>query len=149
MRRTPQEVAADDEALARICHEAHVALRIGLNDSAEDVHFDAMDAERKEMNVSEIRMWRRGASPAEVHQAWREWMLARGWRYGIIRSSVSMTHPALVDYADLPEEGKVKLHQAQAIVFCHIFPEALSRMIRQHSLLAEISQIADEYDLPG
>jgi len=114
----------NDEDLARICHEAHVALRIGLNDSATDVHFDALPQERKDLVTGEVRLIREGKSPAEVHQAWVDWMRERGWTLAPARNTLIRTHPNLIPYAQLPPGEKAKVRQAFRIVLTHVIPPA-------------------------
>ena len=146
-----------DEDLARICHEAHLALRIGLNNSADDMHFDALPQERKDLVINQVKMFREGKSLAEVHQAWIEWMLERDWRLPLcteppLRDTVRKIHPNLVPYEDLPVEEQAKVRQAQRIVFTHVMPEALDEIaykdIRSRSALDEIGRLGQELDLP-
>jgi RyR domain len=118
----------DDEDLARICHEAHLALRIGLNDSAEDMHWDALPGKRKDLVTGEVRAFREGKTPAEVHQLWADTMRADGWRHGAARNFILKTHPDLVPYSELPPEGQAKVRQAQRIVFTHVMPSALEEV---------------------
>lgn len=118
----------DDEDLARICHEAHLALRIGLNASADDMHFDALPQWRKDMVTRQVRLFREGKGPREVHQAWIETMTAQGWRYGTSRNLIQKTHPDMVPYDQLPVEEKAKVRQAYRIVFTHVLPDALEEI---------------------
>jgi len=118
----------DDEDLARICHEAHLALRIGLNDSADDMHFDALPQERKDVVVNQVRLFREGKTLAEVHWAWVEWMLAHGWTWGTYRNRAEKIHPNLVEWEGLPVAEKAKVRQAQRIVFTHVMPYYLEEI---------------------
>lgn len=126
MRKSYHEL--DDEDLARICHEAHLALRIGLNDSADDMHFDALPQERKDLVIDEVRRFREGQSLETVHAAWVNWMLERGWRWGIYRNREEKIHPNLVPYDQLPVEEQAKVRQAYRIVFTHVMPEYLAEI---------------------
>ena len=128
MRKRYEELAEDNEALARICHEAHLALRIGLNDSAEDVHWDAMDRDRQEMNINEVRMFREGRTLAEVHWAWVEWMDRQGWKRGPVRDAVKKTHPEMVPLEQASVESRAKLRQAHRIIFTHVMPDAVENI---------------------
>lgn len=150
MRKSYHEL--DDEDLARICHEAHLALRIGLNDSADDMHFDALPQERKDLVIDEVRRFREGQSLETVHAAWVNWMLERGWRWGIYRNREEKIHPNLVPYDQLPVEEQAKVRQAYRIVFTHVMPEYLEEIaykdIRSRSELDEITRLGQELDLP-
>lgn len=126
MRKKYDELT--DEDLARVCHEAHVALRVGLNDSATDVRFDALPQERKDLVTNEVRLIRAGRSPAEVHGTWVEWMKEHDWEWGEERDPVRKTHPDMVSYEELPPEEKAKVRQAFRIVFTHVLPDALDRI---------------------
>lgn len=126
MRKAYHELT--DRDLARICHEAHVALRIGLNDSATDVHFDALPRKRQELVEGEVRAFREGKRLAEVHWMWVEWMIAEGWRYGISRNLIQKTHPNMVPYEKLPAAEQAKVRQAQRIVFTHVMPVELDEI---------------------
>lgn len=144
MRKQYHEL--DDEDLARICHEAHLALRIGLNDSATDVHFDAMDQDRKNMEILQVRMFREGATLDEVQDMWVKWMRDRGWTDGE-RNVALMTHPNLRPYRELDVESKAKLRQAQRIVFTHVMPEYLEEIaysdIRTRPEMPELEEVPE------
>lgn len=126
MRKQYHEL--DDEDLARICHEAHLALRIGLNKSADDAHFDALPQWRKDLVIGEVRMIREGRSHAEVHQAWADQLREQGWRWGIYRDVQLKQHPNLVPYDQLPVAEQAKVRQAFRIVLTHVMPECLEEI---------------------
>ena len=126
MRKRYDEL--DDEDLARICHEAHVALRIGLNDSATDVHWDALPQDRKNLVINEVRLIREGKRVEEIHQAWVDWMTEREWKWDTYRNTELKMHPNLVPYEDLPPEEKAKVRQAVRIVFTHVLPDPLEEI---------------------
>ncbi len=115
----------DDDDLARIVHEAHLALRISLNSSSTDVHYDAPPLDRRKMERDQVRMLREGKSLAEVHGMWVEWMKGRGFRYGPDRNLFQKTHPNMVPFGQLDEASQAKARQAQRIVFTHVMPDAL------------------------
>lgn len=155
MRKSYHEL--DDEDLARICHEAHLALRIGLNDSADDMHFDALPQERKDLVTNQVRLFREGKTPAEVHWVWVEWMLKQGWRLPQedepqLRDTVRKIHPNLVPYEQLPVEEVAKVRQAYRIIFTHVMPEALEEIsykdIRSRSAVDEITRLGEEIGGP-
>ena len=75
--------------------------------------------------MQRVRMFRRGATPAQVHQAWVTWMEEEGWELAVERNVALRQHPDLVSYEDLPPEGKAKLRQARRIVFSHVMPQAV------------------------
>lgn len=141
MRKSYHEL--NDTDLARICHEAHLALRIGLNDSATDVHWDALPQERRDLVADEVRRIREGQSLETVHAAWVNWMLERGWTPGE-RNVIARTHPNLVPYAELPVGEQAKVRQAFRIVFTHVMPDALERIaysdIRTRPELEEVPE---------
>lgn len=143
MRKSYHEL--DDEDLARIVHEAHLGLRISLNDSATDVHFDAMDQERKDMEILQVRMFREGKSLAEVHRMWVGWMRERGWTDGE-RNVAEKTHPNLREYDELDEESKAKLRQAYRIVFTHVMPDCLERIAYKDIRSRSWSEISEGPD---
>lgn len=118
----------DNPDLARICHEAHLALRISLNDSADDVHWDALPQERKDVVINQVKLIREGKSHAEVHQAWVDHQLAHGWRYGSSRNRIQKIHPNLVPYGKLSAEEQAKVRQAFRIVLTHVLPEPLEEI---------------------
>ena len=148
MRKQYHELT--DEDLARICHEAHLALRIGLNDSADDAHFDALPQWRKDLVTGEVRMIREGKSHAEVHQAWVDRLREKGWRWGIYRDVQLKQHPNLVPYDDLPVSEKAKVRQAFRIVLTHVMPEALEEIAYQDiRSIPRQDGVVFEEELPG
>lgn len=149
MRKSYHEL--DNPDLARICHEAHLALRIGLNDSADDMHFDALPQDRKDLVINQVRMFREGKSLAEVHLAWCDWMLKRGWRLPYsdeppLRDTVLKIHPNLVQYEKLPIEEQAKVRQAQRIVFTHVMPDALEEIAYKDIRTRSWSELAQDVD---
>lgn len=145
MRKSYHEL--DDEDLARIVHEAHLGLRISLNGSATDVHFDAMPQDRKDMETLQVRMFREGRSLAEVHRMWVTWMRERGWTDGE-RNVQDKTHPNLREYDELDDESKAKLRQAQRIIFTHVMPDYLEKIAYKDIRSRPWSELAQdlEYD---
>ncbi len=144
MRKSYHEL--DNPDLARICHEAHLALRIGLDDSADDVHWDALPQERKDVVVNQVKLIREGKSPAEVHQAWIDHQLAHGWRYGTSRNRIQKTHPNLVPYEKLSVEEQAKVRQAFRIVFTHVMPDCLEKVAYKDIRTRPWSELAQDLD---
>lgn len=129
MRKSYHEL--DDVDLARICHEAHLALRIGLNDSADDTHFDALPQERKQVVINQVRLFREGKSLAEAHWAWVTWMRSQGWkpqRPMNDKDPARKLHPGMVPWEELPVAEQAKVRQAQRIVFTHVMPDVLEKI---------------------
>lgn len=143
MRKRYHELT--DEDLARIVHEAHLGLRISLNGSATDVHFDAMPQDRKDMETLQVRMFREGRSLAEVHRMWVGWMRERGWTDGE-RNVQNKTHPNLREYDELDDESKAKLRQAQRIVFTHVMPDYLEEIAYKDIRTRSWSELAQDLD---
>jgi len=149
MRKQYHEL--DDEDLARICHEAHLALRIGLNDSADDMHFDALPQERKDVVINQVRLFREGKTLAEVHWAWVEWMYEQGWKpqeKGKDKDRVCKLHPAMVPLGQLPVEDVAKLRQAFRIVFTHVMPDYLEEIAYQDIRSRPVDPPAAVEELP-
>ena len=42
-----------------------------------------------------------------VHEVWAQTRIAQGWSYGEERDDVSLRHPCIIPYEDLPEIEKV------------------------------------------
>jgi RyR domain len=106
------------EQIAEVCHEANRALTKHVGDVAVQAPWaDAPD----EMKVSSARgvqfaIDNPNATPEEQHKAWSRDKVAAGWKYGPVKDEATKTHPALVDYNDLPEGTRRKDALFRAVV---------------------------------
>lgn len=55
-------------------------------------------------------------TPQEQHEMWVKSKYEAGWTYGPVKDDLAMTHPAMVEYDDLPPEQKVKDFLFQSVV---------------------------------
>lgn len=56
------------------------------------------------------------APPSAQHEAWMKDKFAAGWKYGLVKNAVTLEHPCLVSYDQLPPEQRVKDHTFRAVV---------------------------------
>lgn len=98
----------DEAAIARVCHEANRALRDALGEPPLPAWDHASD-EQRHSTVDGVRNALSGArTPRENHENWRRRRHADGWRHGDVRDDDAKTHPAMVDYDDLPADQRRK-----------------------------------------
>lgn len=104
--------------IARVCHEANRALQITQGDPAVSPSWDEAPDWQTESAVNGVEAALTGATPEELHASWCGFKMAAGWVYGEEKDADATppTHPCLVDYADLPEEQRIKDDLFQAIV---------------------------------
>lgn len=106
-----------DEIVAMVCHDATVAMqkahelmRLEGTDAVPTGPFVYLHPDLREAAAEGVRRVRRvGASlsPRDHHDAWAEFLAARGWRQGP-RDDAAKAHPNLVSWDDLPEEQRDK-----------------------------------------
>jgi len=102
--------------IAHVAHEANRAFQIELGDPAPSPHWEDAPDWQRESAVSGVQKALDGEGPEQLHQSWCDYKRADGWVYGPEKNADAKTHPCLVEYADLPEDQKIKDHLFAAIV---------------------------------
>lgn len=98
----------NEEAIARICHEAFRALQYELNEPCPADPWDALSPEVKESTIYCVRQVMKGADPQQLHEYWRSYKSQQGWTYGPHRNEVERTHPNMVPHAELRKGEQFK-----------------------------------------
>ena len=95
--------------VARICHEAHRALCMGLGDLSIPA-WDFLGDWQKEGALRSVQAIHANPSltAEEMHAAWMLDKLARGWHPGAAKAPDRLEHPDLIAWADLPASEKAK-----------------------------------------
>ena len=101
-------MAYSDEQVARVCHEANKALQYIHEDPAPSHPWNCEPDEIRQSVIDGVRRVRRGTTPRQNHEAWREYRMARGWTYGPEKDPEQKTHPSLVPYDELPQAERDK-----------------------------------------
>jgi hypothetical protein len=106
-----------DLATALVCHQAvtglqmaHEMMKLQGDDAVPTGPFASLHPDLRDAAMDGVRRARRiGASlsPRYHHQAWVEFLTARGWRPGP-RDDGARTHPNLIAWDDLPAEQRDK-----------------------------------------
>lgn len=97
------------EDIARICHEALVALCRSQRDNSQRPWSRLKKAEKQ--RVMELVTWRvlnLDKSIGRVHEHWCKAMEAAGWTYGAKKDAKVKTHPCLAPFDTLPFEQQAK-----------------------------------------
>lgn len=107
----------NEEAIARICHEANAAYCASIGDYSQQP-WNAAQKWQQDSAIAGVRaaLADQNITPEQMHQKWLEMKLSDGWRYGKEKDVSKKEHPCCVSYANLPEEQKVKDKLFMAIV---------------------------------
>jgi hypothetical protein len=100
-----------DEDVAVVVHDAQVGLSKAQH-SAPPTGWHLLTEVQRRAAVDSVRLARCGATPKGIHDAWREALLADGWRWGAVKDPVARIHPCLV-----PWERLSKAEQDKDILF--------------------------------
>lgn len=91
------------EPIARVAHEANRAYCKTLGDESHQSWDDTPEFIRASTRAGvKAKLERPAISSKESHQAWMNYKLAEGWRYGPVKDLELRTHPNLVAYGELP-----------------------------------------------
>jgi hypothetical protein len=102
--------------IAAVAWAADAELDAQQSDPFPSLPGDAGDADAHGVTLARVRAILEGATPEELHEAWRRRKEAQGWKYGPRPDSREKAHPALVPYADLPGHQRVRDRVLAAIV---------------------------------
>lgn len=103
--------------IAQVTHAANKAWCEAHGDYSQTSWEDAPQWQKNSAIIGVIYKLRNpDATPSQQHDAWMQLKLAKGWKFGYIRTPVDKTHPCLVPYDELPYEQRKKDELFGAIV---------------------------------
>lgn len=98
-----------DREVAAVVHAANTALQeIQGDESPSGYRLSGESPETQASAINGVRTARNGATPEQMHEAWREHKASQGWSYGPEKDPDKRTHPCMVPYGELPEDQKDK-----------------------------------------
>jgi hypothetical protein len=103
------------ELIARVCHEANIAIQIHA-DEEPSPNWDLAPSWQKESAKDGVISALAGKTPEQLHESWCDFKKADGWIYGPVKSEEAKTHPCLVPYDELPAVQQLKDHIFNSIV---------------------------------
>ena len=103
------------ELIARICHEANIAIQVHA-DEEPSPNWDSAPNWQKESAKDGVIQALEGKSSKQLHESWCEFKIKNGWVYGLVKSEQAKTHPCLLPYDELPATQQLKDHVFGAIV---------------------------------
>lgn len=101
--------------IAQVCHDANRMLQVLLDDPVSADWEDFGHAGRRGV-VDGVMLALEGATPEQLHDAWVEARLRDGWRHGEQIDRISLRHPDLVPWGELPPAQRAKDALFHAIV---------------------------------
>lgn len=110
MELTPMTMSgAEVNEIARLCHEVNRAYCQAIGDHSQlpwaDTPEDIKNSARDGVVVT---LANPNIAPEESHANWCRYKFNTGWRQGTVKDLIAKTHPALVAYAVLPQDQRVK-----------------------------------------
>ena|SRR6185295_8272365 len=103
--------------IARVAHEVNRAYCTAIGDTSQVAWEDAPQWQKDSAfaGVSQI-FDDPSTTPEQSHENWMAAKIADGWTHGDVKDAEAKTHPALVPYAELPIEQKIKDYLFGAVV---------------------------------
>ena len=107
----------DIEKIARVCHEANRAWCVANGDGSQ-VAWDEAPQWQRESAIDGVKfvLAHPDAPDSAQHDAWMQFKLSQGWRYGEAKDEGAKTHPCLVPFEQLPAAQQAKDRLVQAVV---------------------------------
>jgi len=107
----------ENEAIAKVCHEANRAYCEGLGDHSQRPWSESAEWQR-ESAVEGVQFVLNdpGAPASASHESWMYFKLKGGWTYGEEKDAEAKTHPCIVPFAELPAEQQKKDALFRAVV---------------------------------
>jgi hypothetical protein len=105
------------EKIARACHEANRAYCMGLGDHSQKP-WDEAEQWQRDSAISGVVFCLQNpeAAASRNHEEWLKEKLAKGWKFGPVKSPEKMEHPCMVPFDQLPADQKKKDFLFKAIV---------------------------------
>lgn len=105
------------EQIAQVCHAVNRAYCQAIGDDSQ-VPWEEAANWQQESAVRGVRFaLANPSSPISAqHEAWLADKQADGWIWGPFKDSARKEHPAMVPYAELPQEQRVKDYLFRAVV---------------------------------
>lgn len=105
-----QDDGYTDEQVIAAAEAAHEANREYCASIGDDTQVAWADAEEWQRESAVAGVWGviDGNTPEQSHEGWMALKEAEGWVYGEVKDAEAKTHPAMLPYADLPDEQKAK-----------------------------------------
>lgn len=100
-----------EEKIARACHEVNRAYCQSIGDNSQMAWEDAPEMIRKSVVsgvVLHLEAGPQGVPPGTSHQAWLDYKLAEGWKWGPTKNFDTREHPNLMPFNDLPVNEQAK-----------------------------------------
>jgi hypothetical protein len=135
------------EQIAWVCHEANRALQGITGDPAPSPAWDDAPEWQRASAIAGVVEALRGATSAELHQAWCDLKVAEGWTFGLVKDVEARTHPCLVPYGDLPAEQRVKDELFGSIVRA-LSASPVNPRVRVHGPVGRRTVVIDGYEIP-
>jgi hypothetical protein len=95
--------------VARVCYEVNRSYCVATGDNSFGPWVDAPQWQR-DTNVIGVQyaLDNPHVTPEDMHNSWMNKKIIDGWSYGEKKDAELKTHPALVNYSDLPEQQRLK-----------------------------------------
>ncbi|MEV8439157.1 RyR domain-containing protein [Actinosynnema sp. NPDC051121] len=90
--------------IALVCHETNRALQSIHGDPAPSPPWEKAPRWQVEASIASVEEVLAGATPEQLHERWCDLKAMEGWVHGPVKDPEAKTHPALVPYAELPDD---------------------------------------------
>lgn len=110
----------NNEAIARICHEANAALCQAFGDNSQ-LHWDEAPQWQRDSAVDGVKfhLANPDASASASHDAWLKHKVDSGWTHGPVKDPDTKQHPCIVPFNQLPPDQQAKDFVFRAVVHAY------------------------------
>jgi len=115
-------VSANQEFIARLCHEVNRAYCEALGDTSQLSWEQAPQWQRESARMGVDFHLSGNFGPEASHLSWMSNKLSEGWKYGPVKDADKKEHPCMVPFDQLPKEQQAKDYIFRAVV--HSFSTA-------------------------
>lgn len=95
------------DACGAAAHEVNRQYCLAIGDNSQ-VHWENAPSWQRDSVMMGVDGALSGNTPEQSHIGWMNHKRAEGWVYGEVKDPTAKTHPAFLDYADLPEAQRMK-----------------------------------------
>lgn len=95
--------------IAKVAHNVNRAYCASIGDNSVKPWDEAGEEQQNSIRAGvEAYLSNPGMTPEERHNAWSDYKINEGWKYGEVKDAEKKTHPCLVAFGLLPKEQQVK-----------------------------------------
>lgn len=134
--------------IAMVAHNVNKAYCDAIGDNSVKPWDEAGEDQQNSIRAGvEAHLANPGMTPEERHNAWSDYKIKDGWKYGEVKDAEKKTHPCLVPYGLLPKDQQVKDYLFGAVV-SSMAPDLSIALSSEEEVLGEQEAPAEQTAAP-